>query len=77
MLPRRRSDPDDRPNAEGPMGAGERREAGFRKLPRKGDERPKSEPPSSDRPVLVLLNPEIRSAELPGLVPPSPIPAAR
>ena len=64
MLPRRRSG-EDRPNAD------ERPNAELRGVLREGDERLKTEPPSSDRPVPELLNLAVRSAELPGLVPPS------
>jgi hypothetical protein len=38
----------------------------FRGVLSEGDERLNTEPPSSDRPVLKLLNLEIRSAEPPG-----------
>jgi hypothetical protein len=76
-----RSDPDDRPNAVDPPNAEGRRDVDdprdveLREVPRDGDERLKSEPPSSDLPVLELLNPEIRSAELPDLVPPKAAPS--
>jgi hypothetical protein len=70
-----RSDPDDPPNADDRRDVEDPRKVEFRGMPREGDERLKSEPPSSDRPVLELLNPEIRSAELPDLVPPKAEPS--
>jgi hypothetical protein len=70
-----RSDPDDRPNADDRRDVDDPKGVEFREMPKESDERLKSEPPSSDRPVLELLNPEIRSAELPDLVPPKAEPS--
>jgi hypothetical protein len=58
MLPRRRSG-EDRPNVE------------LRGVRGEDDERLKTEPPSSDRPMLERLNADVLRAELAGLAPPS------